>query len=218
MVVEHIFVKELRARIKAAYEVSGNALGWRFLASPEDTLRTAEVAFLGLNPGGREAPQEHPTFCVAQGSAYSDEIWAGYPVGQHPLQKQVLALFQTLDVEPNRVLAGNLVPFRSPNWKSLKNRNEALRFGKALWVDVFERVRPKLVIGMGAEANRALCDLLKVRDLKSVQVNWGRVSARKGEFHDGGRFVGLPHLSRFQIMTREASARAIRDLFGATAT
>lgn len=206
-------MNELQERIETAYAASGNDLGWRFLYSPAAVLERADVAFLGLNPGGSERPSDHAKFCMAGGSAYAEESWAGFPPGQSPLQRQVLLLFQRLEVRPADVLAGNLVPFRSPNWERLADRQQALRFGRALWADVLEQVRPKLVISMGGVANEAVAAMLSVAGLRSVPVAWGQVSAVAGRF-DGGRFVGLPHLSRFGIISRPQSAEALKELFG----
>jgi len=65
---------------------------------------------------------------MESGSAYRDERWPPRNV----LQKQVLALFERLDIVPEDVLAGNLAPFRSPSWKQLRNPHEAFKFGLQL--------------------------------------------------------------------------------------
>jgi hypothetical protein len=70
---------QLRERIEEAYRASGNRLGYRFLYSPASVLDGAEVALIGLNPGGTYAPPEHAEFCMEEGkSAYRDEAWEGY--------------------------------------------------------------------------------------------------------------------------------------------
>jgi hypothetical protein len=65
---------------------------------------------------------------------------------------------------------------------------------------------------MGGVATRAVADLLAVRGIVRVPVGWGSVTGCRGSF-DGGAFVGLPHLSRFAIVGRAESDRAIRELF-----
>lgn len=53
------------------------------------------------------------------------------------------------------------------------------------------------------------------QDWDCVEVNWGKVSAKRGKFRDGdGLLVFLPHLSRFGIITREKNADALKELFG----
>lgn len=209
-----VYSASLRARIQEAYLESGNGLGWRLLASPESVLDGAEVAFLGLNPGGNVRPPDHPEFSMPFGSAYVRERWGnGLPPGQSPLQKQVRALFRRLDIEPDKVLAGNLVPFRSPSWAHLNDKEAALRFGENLWRGIFERARPRLVIGMGGATYASLSRILGATDAKTVRVGWGNVGATRAAFK-GGILIGLPHLSRFGIITRAQSEAALQQLFG----
>lgn len=204
---------ELSERIECAYRASGNQLGWRLLASPPYVLDRSEVAFLGLNPAGRIRPHDHAEFAMPSGSAYVVEQWAGHPPGRSPLQRQVRALFAGLAVQPEDVLAGNLVPFRSPNWASLENRKEAMKFGVEIWRELLAHTRPKLIIGMGGEVTAALSASLNTRREKRIPVGWGNVTGLKADFSNG-TLIGLPHLSRFAIMLRPKSQQGIRSLFG----
>ena len=207
------FCSELRQRIADAYEKSGNSCGWRLLASPSRVFDGADVAFIGLNPGGSFQPLDHAEFAMSHGSAYVVETWGGSnEPGTSPLQKQVRALFARLSVEPEQVLAGNLVPFRSPSWDRLENPSFSLKFGELLWADILHRARPRVVIGMGREVLAPLCRILGATDTQSIPVGWGSVSATKGTI-PGGSLVVLPHLSRFGIITRARSADALRALF-----
>lgn len=208
------FCSELRQRISAAYEKSGNTLGWRLLASPPTVLDGADVAFIGVHPGGSIRPDDHAELAMDCGSAYVDETWdrASQP-GTSPLQWQVRALFKGLSVEPQDVLAGNLVPFRSPSWDRLESPNFSLRFGEALWADILQRARPHLVVGMGRKVLDPLIRILKAADVHSIPVGWGKVTAAKASI-PGGSLVILPVLSRFGILTRPQSAGALETLFG----
>lgn len=213
MISNSDFCSNLRLRIEAAYARSGNTCGWRLLASPSSVLERAEVAFIGLNPGGSIQPDDHAELAMSQGSAYVLEAWGGsQQPGASPLQKQVRALFEGLSVEPERVLAGNLVPFRSPSWDCLVNPDFSLQFGELLWTDILERARPTLVIGMGRKLLAPLSRILGATDHHVIPVGWGRISALEATF-PGGKLVVLPHLSRFGIVTRAESASALRTLF-----
>lgn len=203
---------ELVERIERAYNASGNHLGWRLLASPAYVLERADVAFLGLNPGGRIRSPNHAEFAMSSGSAYVNEQWADHPAGCSPLQRQVRALFKGLAVEPESVLAGNLVPFRSPDWASLENKKEAIEFGSELWRELLAHARPKLVIGMGREVTKALSALLDTWNEERVPVGWGATTGIRADF-PSGTLIGLPHLSRFGIMLRPESQQGLRKLF-----
>ena len=203
----------LKLRISTAYMESKNSCGWRLLASPSSVLEGADVAFIGLNPGGSSQPDDHAEFAMKQGSAYVVEAWGGCQPGTSPLQQQVRALFTGLSVKPESVLAGNLVPFRSPSWKNLERKDFSQKFGESLWADILQRGRPGLVIGMGRDVFAPLSRILGATGIQTVAVGWGNVSAMKATF-PGGSLVVLPHLSRFGFVTREKSAGALRSLFG----
>ncbi|MEO0669180.1 MAG: uracil-DNA glycosylase family protein [Pseudomonadota bacterium] len=203
------------ASIESAYQKSGNALGWRLLASPEETLKGADVAFVGLNPGGKVDDPSHPRFAVPGKSAYIDESWNGFPPGQSPLQKQVRKLFQMLRVVPEEVLSGNLVPFRSPTWNALPSKRSALDFGFELWRQILERAKPSLVVGMGGDATRQLARLLRADTSERIPLGWGKVTGTRAA-HAQGYLVGLPHLSRFPVVGRQASEAGLRKLFGSS--
>jgi hypothetical protein len=213
MISNSDFCSDLRRRIEEAYARSGNTCGWRLLASPSSVLERAEVAFIGLNPGGSFQPDDHAELAMSYGSAYVLEVWGGsQQPGASPLQKQVRALFERLSVEPEQVLAGNLVPFRSPSWDCLAAPDFSLHFGELLWTDILDSARPTLVIGMGRKLHAPLSRILGASNPRVIPVGWGRISAMKATF-PGGNLVVLPHLSRFGIVTKAESASALRTLF-----
>lgn len=200
----------LERRINAAYKAGGYALGWRLLASPASVLEKAEIAFIGLNPGGSVSDPDHGVLAMPAGrSAYLHESWAGHAPGESPLQRQVLALFAALAVPPEQVLAGNLVPFRSPSWAALPDAAGALAFGQSLWCDILEHTRPRLVVTMGRETYRHIALTLDVREERTVSAGWGTLTLRAAQ---GARcrLVGLPHLSRYTLFGRPASAAGLR--------
>ncbi|MDW3223056.1 MAG: hypothetical protein R8G34_09270 [Paracoccaceae bacterium] len=209
---EHTLVTE--AEIETAYSKSSNTIGWRLLCSPSETLRGSKVAFIGLNPGGRTDPLGHPRFATPHGSAYETESWANASPGQNALQRQVRGLFQRLNVQAEQVLAGNLVPFRSPSWADLPDQKSALAFGRELWTRILMLAQPKLIVSMGREVNVQLRKVLSASAETRIPVAWGRVTGSRAEFN-GGVLVGLPHLSRFPIIGRAASEPGLSALFRA---
>lgn len=206
-------MRSYEKEIEGAYRKSGNTMGWRFLASPESTLSSAKFAFIGLNPGGSAVDEKQSVYAMPEGqSAYVTESWAGHAPGKSPLQFQVRSLFARLEVAPDTVLAGNLVPFRSPNWKSLKDPQGSLAFGKKLWERILHQAKPSIVITMGGETTKAVADILGVMNINRCLIGWGNISAQRGDF-DGGSLIGLPHLSRFAVMNRASSASYLDRLF-----
>jgi len=123
-------------------------------------------------------------------------------------------LFHGLRVKPQEVLAGHLVPFRSPSWASLRNPDSAVRFGEQIWREVLAHAKPKLVIAMGGEALVPITRVLGVNagNMGKIRVGWGNISGTRARF-SGGVCVGLPHLSRFKIMGRPESKEGLARLF-----
>ena len=104
------------------------------------------------------------------------------------------------------------MPFRSPDWASLHDREQALKFGVSLWREVLAHARPELVVGMGRETTGALAAMLDVRNVQRVPIGWGKIAGVRADFANG-TLVGLPHLSRFGIMLRPQSEEGLRTLF-----
>jgi hypothetical protein len=207
------FAADLKSQIESKYEELGYKMGWRLLYSPEHVLDTARTAFVGQNPGGNYAPPDHAVFAMRSGSAYAAERW-GAPPGQGKLQRQVLALFRLIGERPQDVLAGNLVPFRSPSWEVLPSKDEALAFGSKVWKVILGHAKPRLVIAMGMGTSvPVLKEILRVRCTERVRIGWGSNEGERSVF-DGGTFVGLPHLSRFPFATREESQDGLKRLLG----
>ena len=206
--------ESLKQQIDHDYSVRGYKLGWRLLYSPPSVLDGARVAFVGLNPGGSSRPVDHAEFAMARGSAYALENWGAAP-GRSKLQQQVLSLFSMIKEPPERVLAGNLVPFRSPSWSALADRIAALKFGRAIWERILSESSPSLVICMAGEAMTALKDILSVRQTERIPVGWGEICGERGEY-ERGTLVRIPHLSRFAIMNRPASVPGLRRLLAAS--
>ena len=202
--------EHVRSEIEAEYRRRADILGWRLLCSPWQTTSKADVAFIGLNPGGRIVPRGHGELSTEGGSAYEIEEWAGYPKGESPLQQQVRALCDLAEVEPRLVLAGNLVPFRSPDWKSLRGADSAVKFGLMLWERLLSEARPRLVIAMGSTVQQALCKHFIGSGVpESTLAGWGKLRIFRAD-HRAFRLVGLPHLSRFRIINRPKSLPALR--------
>lgn len=200
------FADTLKRKIEREYRARGYTLGWRLLLSPEAVLDGARVALISLNPGGDRKPPDHAEFAMPHGSAYERETWRS-----RNLQRQIRSLFTRLGEPAEKVLAGYLVPFRSPSWQSLRDKESALHFGRDLWRDILMQSKPNVAIAIGRETIGAVKSVLAVRDVVRIPVKWGELAGERGTF-PGGDFVGLPHLSRFQIIDRPESEQALKKL------
>jgi hypothetical protein len=198
------------AEIRAAYARLGHRLGWRFLATPRRTLaRDARAAFLTLNPGGDRIDPTHGVESCEAGSAYVHERW-GFPPGASPLQRQVRAMFAWLGLDPNATLSAYFIPFRSPSYSKLVAPEESFAFGVTLWRKILTEVQPALVICMGKPVESGLQSVWgRPMAATPYPVGWGAQTAVLSRYA-GNLLLRLPHLSRFAVFERHASAEPLR--------
>ena len=192
---------------------SRNTQGWRFLYSHKTVLQNASVAIIGLNPGGDEQVAEHGELDVPSGtSAYVHESWKGYIAGEEPFQLQVQALCKWVNVEPQNVLAGNFIPWRSRSWSTLVDPSGATAFASQLWSDIFRAVEPPLIIAIGLDTGRHLARVLQTSETMKMSIGWGKYSATIAT-NGKQRLIAFPHLSRFRVMDRPQSSESLKSLF-----
>ena len=182
--------------IAETHDRLGYRLGWSLLACPWANLDAPDVALITRNPGGSDYEPRH--LSNETGSSYVIESWLGRPAGQAPLQRQVQGLYRVAGVDPHSVLAGYLVPFRSPSWDALEHKAEALQFGVALWRELLGDHRPRITFTISEVVFNEVRAMFDGEATSKVPAGWGNASIRVSDY-DGGRLIGLPHLSRYQL-------------------
>lgn len=206
------FGRWLEDKIEAHAESRNVDLGWRFLSCPLKNIDTAKTVFIGINPGGRNKDIANDGLSVEVGSSYRIERWGGsFEPGKAPLQKQVLALFRLLSENPDQVLSGNLIPFRSPSIAELEDVQSVTAFGKELWVAILSRCPAKLIITMGNQVTKSIAPLLGITSLEKYPSGWGNVSIQVGEAN-GVLLIGIPHLSTFKLLSRPKCVEILKDI------
>lgn len=198
-----------RELIANKYQQLGHTMGWRFLSCPEKNIDTASIALVTINPGG--ACFEEPKWSVEEGSAYRVEPWKGCDPGKETLQQQVIRMFQIMDVMPDKVLSGYLVPFRSQDWNKLRKKSESIQFGIDLWREVFKRANPRTVLAFGKGITPFMIKLLCATFHANHCAHWGQQTIDVYRFGSNQRLVVLPHLSRFRLFSRPQSESAFHD-------
>ncbi len=205
------FENDITSEILNAYNKRNHPWGWTMFMSDRRTLLEANIAFVGLNPGGNEFFEAQGIFQKDSYCPYRDESWADYPIGQAPLQKQVTQLFGYFGQEPAQGICGNLVPFRSPAWKDLKDQKPALDLGERIWRKVFD-IRPRpIIICMSHPVAYRLAKILGAEHIDNPAVGWGRITASRWQ-HADGMLIRLPHLSRFQLFGNAQRTRALEEI------
>lgn len=198
-----------RTDIQREYERLGYDRGWSFLYVPEARLRTAEVALVGLNPGGSEdggGQWDQP-----EGNAYALQKWAKDNRSWSPLQHQVAALLDAIGARQEDILAAQFIPFRSPRLASLARPGEARAFGRKLWRWALEQTPAKRFFCLGNDVTDELVALSGAKLEAEFSTSWGQ-GTREQKFRRyvaGDRvFVRLPHLSSYRVFDRAGDLKA----------
>ena len=132
---------------------------------------TASVYVLGGNPGGDPGVKAAETVgahtevvladAPAEWSAYCDESWGGRRIGDAPLQRRLQHLLSSLDLDPRRVPASNLVFTRSRRSADLRvDIDTLIEMCWPVHQAVLATLRPKALIcfgvGIGERVRRRL--------------------------------------------------------------
>ena len=217
------------ALIRDAYSRLGYSLGWEFLYTPAATLRCPNGFMLvGINPGG-------DVFGIAEsieeGNAYLIQEWSSDGAR---LQQQVRSFFGLLadrflanatqgDALLGQTLTTNFCPFRSPTWRQLPRRPEAVSFSQDLWTGLLSDIAPSVVLCMGALPYRYLHNILRrqantMEDERRFPTGWGNYDFALRVYSIKGRPVVLArllHFSQYKLMSREACRPHIRTFVDA---
>jgi len=189
------------AEIETEYRRLGYTMGWRFLMCPQDRLSTAKLLIATLNPVGDKP--ERTAWSRKEGNAYYSEQWDGYPEGQAPLQQQIQKLVALLGYAESEMASATFVPFRSPTWADLRERDAALQLGRSLWTRLLARAKPELIVCVGkGVVGEEIARLTDATLVGEVDIGWKDHSATRYRTASGMRIVALPHLSRFRLFAR----------------
>lgn len=199
-------------------EQTSNNLGYRFLYCPRENLWEHNgVLLLGLNPGGRQVGR---SLEVAEGLAYRVETWEGQQEpGKANIQQQVMRLLSALTPDPERTLCSNLVFFRSPDWKTLRDRKEVVEFCAGLWTEILGTLSAfDLRIFMGKrtyDIAASAVEGLRVPTFTDEIPLWAGARVLLDRSPERPTTLVLPHLSRWRFVREGNDAFAkLVDLVG----
>ena len=201
------------AAVQAEYERLGYRSGWTFLGTPEHTLRSQRVGFVGLNPGGGGPNDDYEyrgIWDVPAGNGYFDERW-GPNETYSPIQLQVQKWHELLELGPTDAFCAQLIPFRSPSWSSLTGKSDALEFASKLWGWVFQVSPATLFVTMGKRPAHLLSHLLDGKLVARLPTGWGSQTMEVWDAPNGRRVVGMPHPSRHTLFNRAKGASHLAE-------
>ncbi len=213
--------------IKQEAENNLNKLGWRFLQTSKKTIeKNNGILLITLNPGGSVKRIDQPSESCESGCAYLVEPWKGNPAGKSPIQKQIQRLFKEIAIRLNiqdckevleASVCGHFIPFRSPSFNELKEKDRCISFSKKLWTNILSEIKFQLILSIDRETYDNIKQILlslKYCEVQSSEepTGWGNYKASITYFEKGDEKVTLvrfPHLSRFSIFGRKESEEAI---------
>lgn len=214
-------------RTETAYARLGHSLGFNplILSSIRAFEARPRILLMGLNPAGsRDYPEHRGRFRYEERDAYLGTSWGDHAVGQAPLQRQVALLLRQVQRRVgdqgalelfalNRIVSASLVPFRSRGEADLHDYKASIQFGVSIWSEILASWRPQYAVCFGTTPFNELSSLLGTwSEARDYDPKW-QGSLRVRVFRDGTRLLGVPHMSRFPIFGRAASATAIQQAF-----
>ena len=195
--------------------------------SSAETLRPGKYYILGFNPGVdatenksnvKDSLNNLPT---RKENAYLDEDWGSkkrkYRCGNHPLQRHLTEVMNTIGEDLRDVCASNLIFLRSPDQYGVKYPTSA----KACWrvhEMILEIVQPRIILAFG-NGQRSPYDFLQHEynnyekgEIDSKHGSW-ECRFFKTKIQDREVLViGLPHLSRYSIKNKGTVVKWIKGL------
>jgi hypothetical protein len=186
--------------------------GFHLLYCPWKTISNANVAFISLNPG-RALPANMYLTSDERGNSYEVEEY----VTLSPITKQFLIMCRRFGIKPSQVLTGTAAPFRSGHWNHLSStqRKGSLAVGHQFWTEAVQHTESpiKLFITVSAEAKNLALALTCAKEEKIVQSGWANTKLIRYRNDHGQYVVSLPHLSRYQLFSRDECNGPLASIF-----
>jgi len=217
------FFSEIINDIETEYKKTSNKLGWRFLTTSKKTLtKNNGIYLITLNPGGSKEERTHSRASCENGCAYLIEKWKDYKSNDSHLQNQFKLLFQEVASKLNKKsyvklmessVCGYFIPFRSPNYKELKDKKEVISFSKKLWKKILSKRKFKTILCIDRLTYKTTKKILTEEKYEflseqNFNIGWGNYKSVISKFKKNNNLFTLarfPHLSRFPIFGRAKS-------------
>lgn len=183
--------------------------GFKLLFCPWRLIQSADALFLSLNPGRDPSGELMRVASDERGNSYLIKR----DVRHSPMAAQYQMLCDLIGKDPESVLAGALMPYRTDRWVATRDAPN-INLVRPFWDAVFARGHVREVYCMGREVERAVVDLLEARLDEEIPAGWGRLTLRRYVSPQGVVVYGLLHLSTFKMLSRAPCVAQLRHLFG----
>ena len=189
--------------------------GYKLLYSPWETLKKAKIAFISLNPGKPPKNAELKVVSDERGNSYEVEK----EITESEITPQFLSLCKFLETSPNEVLTGTICPFRSADWENFldgsiftdEQKRIGLSLGEEFWLEALKKIN--IIISVGNETTNLAVKILDAKKNLEINSGWGKVKLRRYENSQNKLIIHLPHLSRFQLFSRQNCIKPLKTIF-----
>ena len=221
--------QKLQIEIERMYKELDFQEGWRFLNCYQKNLESNNgILIITLNPGTNKDNDysNQPVFSSEIGCSFLNETWKSKTLPQFKLFLELL--YQAIDLGSNlndfinSILVGYFIPFRSNNFKDLKNRKESIEFGKTCWSKIIEKNinTLRILVCIDNTTLKSIKQILKDLNLKEKEnfklaTGWGQISTDIYRYETSQNIITLvkfPHLGRFKIFGRKSSEDLINKI------
>ena len=145
----------------------------------------------------------------------SDERGNSYLVQRQakhsPIADQYRQLCEFVNVDPEKVLTGTLMPFRTPKWNKRRDAPN-VEVAKPFWSTILNGSKVRKVFCMGRDVEDAVVKLVNARLDRQVAANWGNLSIRRYVTASGMNVYGLLHLSTYKMFGRAECLPQLAEL------
>lgn len=183
--------------------------GFKLLFCPWRLIETADTLFLSLNPGKDPSGEAMRIASDERGNSYLIQRTARHS----PIADQFRQLCRFMSKDPETVLTGSLMPYRTSSWQPRRDRPN-LDIATPFWREVLGSGRIRQVFCMGREVENSVVAMTGARLQTEVPANWGNLTQRRHVTPDGLHVYGMLHLSTYKIFSRPECLTQVVELFG----
>jgi hypothetical protein len=199
-----ILTKEEQAR--------GYTDGFKLLFCPWRLIETADTLFLSLNPGNDPSGEFMRVASDERGNSYLVEREAKHS----PMADQYRQLCEFVGKDPEEVLTGTLMPFRTSKWNRSRDQCN-IDVATPFWHQILEAGKIRQIFCMGRDVEDAVVNLTGAKETLQIPANWGKLNIRRHKTLDGVQVFGLLHFSTYKMFGRDQCIPQLAKLFNINA-
>lgn len=188
-------------------QAKGYVDGFKLLFCPWSLIDTADTLFLSLNPGNDPSGEFMRIASDERGNSYLVKREAKHS----PMADQYRQLCEFIGKDPEEVLTGTLMPFRTAKWDRTRDRQN-IAVARPFWRQVLTAGKIRRVFCMGREVEDEVVALSKARLQLQLPANWGNLTIRRYSTENDIQIFGLLHFSTYKMFGRAECIPQLAEL------